>query len=166
MADNPEIDVTIPCAAWRDAVGEVEDVCRRAALAVLDIMAPNGGPIEVSIVLSDDDFIRSLNREFRGRDEPTDVLSFSNEEPNLPDRDERPVLLGDVVVAFQTASRDASADGLGLAGHLSHLVVHGMLHLFGFDHEIETDAARMERQEMAVLATLGVANPYATPVER
>jgi len=121
---------------------------------------------ELSLVLGDDALVRGLNRLYRRKDAPTNVLSF----PALTDAERararkpgRPALLGDVVVAFETSRREAAALGKPLADHLAHLVVHGTLHLLGYDHALARDAARMERLEAAVLAGLGIADPYGAP---
>jgi probable rRNA maturation factor len=120
-------------------------------------------------VLSDDDTVRQLNREWRGQDKPTNVLSFPAQElrpggplPQPPLG--APLLLGDVVLAAETVAAEASAQGKRVADHLSHLVVHGVLHLLGFDHEAEADAVLMERREVAILAGLGIADPYRETV--
>ena len=113
---------------------------------------------ELSIVLADDAFVRDLNRDYRGIDRPTNVLAFPALEPE-PAGDE-PALAGDVVVARETMVQEAKDQGKPPAAHLGHLVVHGVLHLFGFDHETEADAERMERLEIAILARLGVPDPY------
>jgi probable rRNA maturation factor len=99
--------------------------------------------------------MRDLNRLWRGKDAPTNVLSF----PADADRDRG--FLGDIVLAYETAYREAKERGISLADHASHLVVHGMLHLLGFDHDGDADAERMERVEGSALASIGVADPYA-----
>ncbi|MDJ0949627.1 MAG: rRNA maturation RNase YbeY [Alphaproteobacteria bacterium] len=163
-ADEPEpnrVAVAIRDQTWQavsnlDAVG----LCRRAAAAALagaGDRAPDN--CEISIVLADDTFVRELNRDYRGIDRPTNVLAFpASEDPAVP---EAPLLAGDVVIARQTTTAEAAFQGKPLADHLTHLVVHGVLHLFGFDHQCEDAAAEMERLEIAVLGRLRVPNPYA-----
>jgi probable rRNA maturation factor len=155
-----EIAVAMPCPAWADAVPEVEELCRRAAAGSLR-MAPRAlrGTLEVSLVLADDDLVRGLNRQYRGQDEPTNVLSFATLDGE-DGTDDGPLLLGDVILAYQTTAMEAARDNKTTADHLTHLVVHGVLHLLGYDHLGETDAEEMEGLERAVLGSLGIADPY------
>ena len=119
--------------------------------------------MEVSIVLADDAFVQNLNRDYRDQDKPTNVLSFSalqeEEKTKLPA--DAPKLLGDVVVAYETTAAEARDQGKPLGDHLSHLVIHGMLHLLGHDHQTASRANEMEKLEIDVLAGLEIANPYA-----
>jgi probable rRNA maturation factor len=128
---------------------------RRAARATFRASPRSGQSFSVTLVLTGDDEMRGLNRLWRGKDAPTNVLSF----PADADRDRG--FLGDIVLAYETAVREAKERGISLADHASHLVVHGMLHLLGFDHEDDDDAERMERVERTALASIGVADPYA-----
>lgn len=132
----------------------------RAALKAMPAEA-DGRRRELGVTLTDDATVRTLNRDWRGQDKPTNVLSFpaADDGPaGLPA--ELPRLLGDVVLAYGVCAAEAAAQGKALADHLSHLVVHGVLHLAGHDHEVETEAARMEALETAILAGLGIADPY------
>jgi probable rRNA maturation factor len=120
------------------------------------------------VVLADDALVRSLNREYRGNDAPTNVLSFAFQHSAkfAPSFDigrgaAEPRHLGDVVLAAETVGREARAQGTPPAHHLQHLVVHGLLHLLGFDHDTDARAEVMERLEAQILATLGVPDPYA-----
>lgn len=115
----------------------------------------------VSIVFSDDATVRRLNRDFRGKDKATNVLSFPLDVDD-PDGSRH---LGDVVLAWETVAAEAEAMNICLTDHICHLVVHGILHLAGYDHETDADAAAMEQLETRVLATLGIADPHAAPLE-
>ena len=112
-----------------------------------------------TVVLADDAVVRDLNARFRHQDKATNVLSFP--VGGAVGGGDAPVHLGDVILAFETVEREAQADALTLDQHLVHLVVHGVLHLVGHDHVGEADAALMEGAETAILATLGIADPYA-----
>jgi len=162
-----EIDFADPSPLWRERLPEVEEICAAAARAALAGCGLAEG--ELAIALSDDASVRSLNRDWRGQDKPTNVLSFPQSLPAAVSRSGRdegpPRLLGDVVLAFETVAREAAEQGKTLPDHLRHLVVHGVLHLVGYDHEGEADAERMERLEAAVLARLGVADPYRADVD-
>lgn len=157
--------------AWSRAVPDVRRRVLRAARAAARaavaaapaaaaLVPPAGAAF--AIALGDDDEVRTLNATWRGRDQPTNVLAFAAADGPpvpLPEGEARP--LGDVVVAFETTAREAAAAGRPLADHLVHLVVHGTLHLFGFDHARDDEARMMEALEIRVLAGLGVADPYA-----
>ncbi len=162
-----EIAVAAPCARWAESVPAVEDLCLRvvgAALAGSLDALPEGSldRVEISLVLADDAMVRGLNRQYRGQDKPTNVLSFAamDGEDDDPAAD-GPLLLGDVILAFETTAREALAEEKTLADHLSHLLVHGVLHLLGYDHLTDDEAEEMENRERDILAGLGIADPYA-----
>lgn len=139
-----------------------DDLVARIGAAIPRELLPHPA-CEASIVLSDDAEVRALNRAWRGKDKPTNVLSFP--APPLPGDvlESLPAVpLGDVVLASETLRREAR-DELAVppAQHAEHLIVHGLLHLFGFDHETDADARRMEGLEKVILATLGSPDPYA-----
>ncbi len=148
--------------AWRAAIARPTALARRAARAALKIRpgAVPPGASEIGIVLSDDAAVRSLNKTHRGQDHPTNVLSFPVEADGGP---QGLRLLGDVVLARETLINEAGLAGKPIENHFSHLVVHGILHLLGFDHETERDAELMEAAEKAALAHLGMPDPYGTP---
>ena len=129
-------------------------MARRAARAAARGAGLRPGPAgaELSLVLADDATVRALNKQWRRQDKPTNVLSFPGGDP---------IMLGDVIVAFETVRREAADQGKTLGDHLSHLVVHGVLHLLGHDHVQDCDADVMEGLERRVLAGLGIADPYA-----
>jgi probable rRNA maturation factor len=152
------VAVSIESGDWGDAAA-MEALVTAAALAATATMQARLHPdSELSIVLTDDQHMRALNRRFRGQDKPTNVLAFPID---APDAEAFGPLLGDVVIAAETVAAEAAAAGIPAADHVSHLVVHGVLHLFGYDHHIEADAERMERMESAILAELGVPDPHA-----
>ena len=160
MSEAFSIEVSVHCDAWLVACPEAETLAATAARAVLSGTAGKlaGAPVILGLVLTDDDEQRGLNRAYRGRDAATNVLSFTIADPAVPAG--APVLLGDVVLAFATIEREAVEQRKPLADHLRHLVVHGVLHLLGFDHQSPGDAAAMEAREIEILATLGVPDPY------
>lgn len=179
---GPDIAFDLVPARWRPADGDAEALCRAAVRAVaralpgLDLAG-----WELGLTMTDDPGIRALNRDHRGIDRPTNVLSFPLDMPapgsaapdrngpdrngpkrNRPNRNRSPGgLLGDIVLSGETVLREAGCFGRPPADHLTHLVVHGMLHLLGYDHGTVSDAGRMEGLEIAILAGLGIANPYA-----
>jgi probable rRNA maturation factor len=118
---------------------------------------------EAGVVLADDAMVRQLNASYRGKDAATNVLSFPFQAPPGGVPDEAPYL-GDVVLAAETIVQEAAERSIAPTAHLQHLVVHGLLHLLGFDHDTDADAEAMEHLETEILATLGIANPYADPI--
>ena len=159
------IKISIDSADWAGALPDARSI---AAAAAETALASQTQAIELSLVLTGDDIVRALNRDYRGRDETTNVLSFAGDSPVPADRlpgaraPDHPILLGDVVVAFGTTHRQAEADerGPSLADHLSHLIIHGVLHLLGFDHQTDAAAAAMEGLETQLLSRLGINDPY------
>ncbi len=119
--------------------------------------------VELAIVFGDDDLVQRLNREYRGKDAPTNVLSFALTEADEPDFPGAPLVLGDVVLALETVLAEATRDNKAPADHARHLVVHGILHLLGHDHMTDAEAEAMERIETAILARFGIADPYSDP---
>ena len=142
------IEVEVEDAAWTAAMPDAEAVVLRAATAAL-------GTVEGDLVvlLTDDAGVQDLNARFRDKDRPTNVLSFPAAESAFPH-------LGDVVLGFAYCAAEAETQGKILSDHLSHLVVHGVLHLLGRDHEDDAEAEEMEAEERDILAQIGVADPY------
>ena len=177
MSDDPDspsnpntpqisIVVTFLTPAWRDTLSEAEPLARRAARAALAAAAAGvapAGEAEVGLVLADDATLGRLNRQYRGVEGPTNVLSFAASEGAAPESS-GPLLLGDVVLAYETVRRESEEQGKRFSDHLCHLVVHGVLHLLGYEHGSEAQAAAMERLEIAALAGLGVSDPYVLAV--
>lgn len=160
MSGRLSIDVTTETPQWRDQLPNAEDLAQTAASSAWDRAGGAHGDAELSIVLGDDAMLQSLNRQFRNKDRPTNVLSFPADD--LP-ADGAPRLLGDVVLALETIHREAADQGKSLADHFQHLCVHGMLHLLGHDHEADNEAKAMESLEIEILSGLGIADPYAIP---
>ena len=157
MSEAISVEVSVECGAWPAACPDAAALAEAAARATL---AGRAEHLIVSVILTDDVELRRLNRTYRGRDAPTNVLSFSLADPASPGNAGAPVLLGDVVLAFETVEREAAEQAKPLADHLRHLVVHGVLHLLGFDHERAAAAAIMEAREVEILTGLGVPDPY------
>ncbi len=173
-SDIPRISVavTVLDPDWPRAVPAVEDLARQAVAAAMAVSgaaarAYAARDTEISLVLADDATLRRYNRDYRGIDKPTNVLAFAAADaPRAPGGSEAEgqLLLGDVLLARETLAREAEEQGKRPADHLCHLVVHGVLHLLGQDHQSEGEAQIMERLEVAALGRLGVADPYAAGV--
>src|SRR5689334_20298221 len=149
------IEISRNSDGWPEALDARADQAVRAALT--QSKAKVTGAAELSIVLTDDAEQRILNRDWRGIDKPTNVLSFPQIEPFGPVQG----LLGDIILARETLIREAQEMGISLEDHFTHLVVHGFLHLLGYDHMDDDEALAMEGLETQILASLGVADPYA-----
>ena len=164
---GPEIAIAVECDLWTSAVPEVEDLCRRVAAITLGSSIEALGDLavercEISLVLADDLLVQGLNRQYRGQDKPTNVLSFAAlDDDDAPELEDGPVLLGDVILAYETTVAEAAVEDKTVANHLSHLVVHGVLHLLGYDHIEDDEAEEMEGVERTILAALGIPDPYA-----
>ncbi|SLN19279.1 rRNA maturation RNase YbeY [Oceanibacterium hippocampi] len=165
----PEIAVSVSCETWRDVLPDGEAIVIRASSAALAEEGLAERRLELSVVLADDESVRTLNRHYRGKDKPTNVLSFEGDMrddgadgTDIGDGDRPPLLLGDIIVALETILQEAQLQNKSPGDHLSHLVVHGVLHLLGYDHENDDDAELMETRERAILAGLGIADPYGS----
>jgi len=146
----------IEAGDWSRLAG-AEALARRAADAAVAVAEETDEDFEVSVMLTDDARIRELNRTWRDKDKPTNVLSFpAPEQPGA----EGPRHLGDIALAYETLVRESEEESKALADHYAHLIVHGILHLLGYDHEDEAEAETMEALEVKALATLGIADPY------
>jgi probable rRNA maturation factor len=164
-ADAADVDVEVEADAWTLALPGAEALARRAALAALTA-ARDRAPSRPGLVilLADDEAVRDLNTRFRSKDAPTNVLAFPGPDTG-PARGGAlfgagpPAHLGDIALAFGVCEQEAREQGKPLADHLAHLVIHGVLHLLGFDHQDEAEAEAMEAQERALLAGLGVPDP-------
>jgi probable rRNA maturation factor len=153
----PDIDILVEAGEWPSQAKLRALTTQSLGAAVALVELPLMHECEVSFVFTDDAHIRELNRQYRSKDTPTNVLSF----PGAPaGAGILGPLLGDIVLASETIAREADADGMKLDDHLVHLIVHGFLHLLGYDHGKNRDAAVMEGLETAILARLGMADPY------
>jgi probable rRNA maturation factor len=146
--------VLVASARW-GRVPRAAGIVRRAIAAAAPAAMRNA---ELSVTLTSDRAIRALNRQWRGKDSPTNVLSFPTPAQG---RGRCPRHLGDVVMAYETVASEAMASDTPFGHHLAHLAVHGFLHLLGYDHESDTQAHAMERRERRILARLGIPDPYA-----
>ena len=162
-----EIELSIPCRQWLADLPEAEQIVETACRAALGAagaarrdVAVGATDVEVSVMLADDETVHGLNRQYRGIDKPTNVLSFPIRDGGAAVQG-MPALLGDVVLGYETVRAEAEAAGKPLAHHVSHLIIHGVLHLVGYDHETDSDAAEMEPLETAILARLNIPDPYA-----
>jgi probable rRNA maturation factor len=159
-----KIDVLVDSDHWQEPAKARSLVRRAVAQAAAQVAAQVAAATasttgaELAIVLTDDSAIRQLNRLWRGIDAATNVLSF----PSKRAADEPPHL-GDIVLAYETIAREASTEGKPFAHHLAHLVVHGFLHLIGYDHDKDADAEAMEQTERKILRRLAIPDPYRQP---
>lgn len=164
------LDVMIDQGGWAIDVDWTALATGAARAAIAE--TPHGpmldGPAcyELSVKLSDDAEVQRLNAAYRGKDKPTNVLSFPMLQPDFMEAtalaDDGEILLGDVILAHETCAREAEEKGVSLADHATHLIVHGVLHLLGYDHvDDEQEAKAMERMETHALASLGLADPYS-----
>ena len=152
----PAIDIVVESAQWNDAA---EGAVRRAIAEAATALGADFRNHALAVLLTDDAAVRRLNAQWRGIDKPTNVLSFPAAQ--TPARSGEPRMLGDIAIAYETTHREAASENKPFAHHLSHLAVHGFLHLVGYDHETDEDAETMEGLERKILAGLGVPDPYA-----
>lgn len=159
---SAQTGIQIRCPGWTEALADAAALCRGAVDEAWRVAAADCGAVEIGIALADDAEAARLNARYRGIDRPTDVLSFASGEVARGGHrpEDPPVMLGDIVVAYETSARDAARADRPLAHHLQHLVVHGLLHLLGYDHQNDGDARRMEAMEVEILRRLGVGDPY------
>jgi len=150
--------IDIEDEAW-DTLPGLSRLAEEAASAALAGRGVNGS---VTLLFTSDAEMQALNKHWRGKDKPTNVLSFPAAGGMPVPAGEAPPL-GDIALAYQTVAREAVEQGKSLAHHTSHLIVHGMLHLLGYDHEEDGEAEEMENEERMILARLGIADPYTTP---
>ena len=164
LKSKVQIEVVVRSARWRKRP-TAQTLVKMAVLAAAKAVSTQ--PAELAIVLSDDSAIWALNRDWRGKDAPTNVLSFPAATPKKGRNGARSKTppaspyIGDIVIAYETVAREAAAEGKPFNHHLAHLAVHGFLHLLGYDHENNRDAEAMERLERRILKRLAIPDPYA-----
>jgi probable rRNA maturation factor len=151
-----EIDMSVEAGDWPDEAALTRLVDRAVSAAFAETAA--AGPSELSIVFSDDAHIRTLNAGWRGKDKATNVLSFPAFP--FPKGGKLPPMLGDIVLAAETVAHEATLEEKPFENHITHLVIHGLLHLLGYDHETDAEAEEMEAIERAALARLAIPDPY------
>lgn len=157
----PATEVLVTADCWQREP-DAATIIHRAIEAAATMVDTPTADAEVAVMLTDDDGIRTLNRNWRSIDKPTNVLSFPALQPTTaPGPDDAPRMLGDIAIAYETTRAEADAEHKPFAHHLSHLAVHGFLHLVGYDHETDGEAEAMEGLERKILAQLGIPDPYA-----
>ncbi|MGB3349339.1 MAG: rRNA maturation RNase YbeY [Brucella anthropi] len=159
MSNNAiHIDIMVEAGNWPDETA-LEGLVRKSVEAAWANLGLKSAASELSVVFTDDASIQTLNAEWRGKDKPTNVLSF----PAFPIKTgaQPGPMLGDIIIARETVEREAREEGKPLENHLAHLVVHGFLHLLGYDHETDAEAEVMEGREREILHALAIPDPYA-----
>ncbi|MDI9849867.1 rRNA maturation RNase YbeY [Rhodoblastus sp. 17X3] len=155
------IGAAVECPQWEN-LPNIDGLLAESLQAVLNETGEDVREgAEVSFLFCDDARIRELNRQFRGKDQPTNVLSFPG-----PDPLDKAQFLGDIALAFETIAREAQEQGKSLEHHCRHMIVHGFLHLLGYDHEESVEAEEMEATEIRILQALGVEDPYREDNQR
>lgn len=154
-----DIALAVEAGVWPPEAELLGLVERAAGAAFAELRLARNNPSELSVVFTDDAAVQALNAEWRGKDKPTNVLSF----PAFPPArgGQLPPMLGDIVLAAETVAREAAEEKKPIENHVSHLVIHGLLHLLGYDHETDDEAEEMEAVERAALARLAIPDPYA-----
>jgi probable rRNA maturation factor len=152
------VSIEVEDEAWLALTG-LDAICRTAVAAALAAAHVNAEESDIAVLFTSDEAIAAINAEWRATDKPTNVLSFpAPEDMPVPEGEPRP--LGDIVLAFGVIAREAASQGKTLHDHTTHLIIHGALHLLGFDHETDAEAQVMEQLEAGILKGLGISDPY------
>lgn len=156
------IDISVEYDKWYEI--DCEDMINQAtSIALEHAMGPQADQYEISVVMHSDEGIQKLNRDYRAKNKPTNVLSFPQFDGEMPVLPENSCLaLGDIILAYETIEREAKEQDKNFMDHLAHLTVHGTLHLMGYDHENDSEAEIMESLEVKILSLMDIENPYAT----
>ena len=170
--NSPELYINIEDNRWEESVKDIDPLSKQAATTAFDdlqkqipaYLSQANKPIIINLTLSNDETVHQLNKDYRGMDKPTNVLSFANVddpdfEEELANADDF-LELGDIIIALETLEREAQEQSIPLQDHLSHLLVHGLLHLLGYDHQEDEEAEHMEGLEIKILQHLNIKNPY------
>jgi probable rRNA maturation factor len=152
------ISIEVEDEAWR-ALADLDELAQSAVAAALSGADADGKDLEIALLFTSDQSIAEINAEWRGKDKPTNVLSFPA-APDLPVPDGEARPLGDIVLAHGVVANEAAEQGKTLREHTAHLIVHGVLHLLGLEHETDAEAQEMERLEACILKGLGISDPY------
>ena len=170
--NKPELNIVISDSNWERTLPDISNLCKQVFATTFAFMAKEESSelfatkaaLNINLSLSNDKEVHRLNKEFRGMDKPTNVLSFANID--APDFEEElassddTLELGDIIIALETLEREAKEQNISLHDHLSHLLVHGLLHLLGYDHQEDDEAEHMESLEIKILQQLNIKNPY------
>ena len=169
--NNYQLNIDIAYKRWEDTLPNVYDICQTTFNAAIKYLKFNNLSkllnvdkiLSINLLLSDNNEIQSLNKEFRNLNKPTNVLSFANiDDPDFEQyiQHEEIIELGDIIIAFETMVAEADIKQISLQNHLCHLLTHGILHLFGYDHQQDDEAEKMEAIEILILQQLNISNPY------
>ena len=155
-----DIDITIQNKNWLKQIENIEAYSKKVITGILRKISNNVEHTEISIVLADNVFIQNLNKEYRHKDKPTNVLSFPITEPDEAMNNIPFLALGDIIIALETIQNEAKDQNKSIQDHFTHMLVHGCLHLFHYDHFTDVQALEMEALEIEILDGLGIKNPY------
>ncbi len=171
VMNNYQLNIDITDNRWEDKLPNICNICQTTFDTAIEYLKLNNlsklltvaKPLNINLLLSDNNKIQDLNKEFRNLDKPTNVLSFANiDDPEFEQyiQYEDIIELGDIIIALETMENEANIKQISLQNHLCHLLIHGILHLFGYDHQEDEEAEEMENIEILILQQLNISNPY------